>query len=168
MAALRNNHICAARCSLLSRLACLSLSGLSLAHNLTAGDVAIVVRADTPVANLSFAEARKLFMGDRQFWSSNLRVTMLMRAPASHERDVVLSVIYGMSEAQFRQYWISKIFRLEASSGPKIVFSEGTAVELVNNIPGAVAFMDSASVPKNLKVITIDGLAPGEKGYRLH
>lgn len=168
MSALTTIPVRAARWHALVKLACVFLAGLSLGPHVTAGDVAIVVRADTPVDNLSFAEARKLFMGDRQFWPSNLRVTMLMRAPASRDRDVVLSVIYGMSEAQFRQYWISKIFRLEASSGPKIVYSMETAVELVNAIPGAVAFMDAALVPKNLKVLTLDGLAPGEKGYRLH
>jgi hypothetical protein len=153
---------------LLAQLACVALAWLNLAPGLKAGDVAIVVRPDTPVNNLGFAEARKLFMGDRQFWSSSLRVTLLMRAPVSRDRDVVLNSIYGMNEAQFRQYWISKIFRLEASSGPKIVFSIETAIGLVNAIPGAVAFMDASFVPKNLKILTIDGLAPGDKGYRLH
>jgi hypothetical protein len=151
------------------KLAGASLLGLAVAQGIQAAlaDVAVVVREDTPVDNLSFADARKLFMGDRQFWSSNLRVTLLIRAPTARERDVVLKMIYGMSEAQFRQYWISKIFRLEASTGPKIVYSTGMATELLTAIPGAVAFIDSTSVPKGLKIIKIDGLLPGEKGYRL-
>ncbi len=107
-------------------------------------------------------------MGDRQYWSSNLRVTLLIRAPAARERDVVLKTIYGMTEAQFRQYWISKIFRLEASIGPKIIYSSDMATELVTAVPGAVAFMDSSVVPKSLKILKIDSRLPGEKGYRLH
>src|SRR5437868_8774105 len=116
----------------------IALIGSVVAHGLDAahGDVAVVVRPDTPIDNLSFAEARKVFMGDRQYWSSNLRVTLLIRAPAARERDVVLKIIYRMSEAQFRQYWISKIFRLEASSGPKIVYSTEMATELVSVITG--------------------------------
>jgi ABC-type phosphate transport system substrate-binding protein len=146
-----------------------ALVGLALPHSLAAaaGDVAVVVRQDTPVDDLSFTEVRKLFMGDRQYWSSNLRVTLLIRAPAARERDVVLKIIYRMSEAQFRRYWISKIFRLEASTGPKIVYSTDMAVELVSAIPGAVAFMDSTVVPKDLKVLSIDGLLPGKQGYAL-
>ena len=140
--------------------------GLDLAG--ATADVAVVVRSDIPVDDLSFAEVRKLFMGDRQYWSSNLRVTLLIRAPAARERDVVLKTIYGMSEPQFRQYWISKIFRLEASNGPKIVYSTEMATELVAAIPGAVTFMDSAIVPKSLKIVKIDGRLPGERGYRLH
>lgn len=131
------------------------------------GDVAVVVRADVPAENLSLADIRKLFMGDRQFWNSNQRVTLLVRAPVAAEREVVLKVIYQMSEAQFRQYWISKVFRAEAASGPKIVHSNQMALDLVGAIPGSITFADSSSVPKNLKVVKINGLLPGEKGYPL-
>jgi ABC-type phosphate transport system substrate-binding protein len=133
-----------------------------------AGDIAIVVSPDVPVSNLTFTELRHLFLGDRQFWSSNLRVTLLVRAPGARERDVVLKTIYQMSEAQFRQYWIAKVFRAEAASGPRIVYSNEMAVELVSGMPGAVAFVDAEQVPKGLKVLKINGLLPGAKDYPLH
>src|ERR1700680_1788084 len=130
-------------------------------------DVAIVVRPDVPVENLTFAELRRLMLGDRQFWTSNLRVTLLVRAPGAHERDVVLKTIYQMSEAQFRQYWIAKVFRAEAASGPRIVYSNEMATELASAMPGAVAFIEAPQVPKGLKVLKINGLLPGDKGYPL-
>lgn len=133
----------------------------------TGGDIAVVVRPDTPVDNLSLSEARKLLLGDRQFWTGNMRVTLLIRAPTSHERDVVLRTIYRMTEAQYRQYWISKVFRAEVSAGPKIVFSNMMADELVLTIPGSVAFVDASQVPKGLKVIRIDGALPGDPAYPL-
>ena len=132
------------------------------------GDLAIVVRPDVPVDNLSFADLRRLMRGERQFWSSNLRVTLLVRAPGARERDIVLKTIYEMSEAQFRQYWIAKVFRAEAASGPRIVYSNEMAAELATAIPGAVAIVDASQVPKGLKVLKIDGHLPGEKGYPLH
>jgi hypothetical protein len=79
----------------------------------------------------------------------------------------VLKTIYEMSEAQFRQYWIAKVFRAEAASGPRIVYSNEMAAELTGAIPGAVAFVASGQVPKGLKVLKIDGHLPGEKGYPL-
>ena len=130
--------------------------------------VAIVVRPDVPVDNLSFAELRRLMLGDRQFWSSNLKVTLLVRAPGAREREVVLKTIYQMSEAQFRQYWIAKVFRDEASSAPRIVYSNEMATELVMQMPGAVAIVDAAQIPKGLKVLKINGLLPGQPGYPLH
>jgi ABC-type phosphate transport system substrate-binding protein len=130
-------------------------------------DIAIVVRPDVPVDNLTFAELRKVLLGDRQFWTSNLRVTLLVRAPGARERDVVLKTIYQMSEAQFRQYWIAKVFRAEAASGPRIVYSNEMAAELASAVPGAVAFVESGQVPKGLKVLRINGKLPGEKDYPL-
>jgi len=73
-----------------------------------------------------------------------------------------------MSEAQFRQYWIAKVFRAEAASGPRIVYSNEMAAELALAIPGAVAFVEASQAPKGLKVLKINGLLPGEKGYPLH
>ena len=133
-----------------------------------ADDVAIVVRPDVPVDNLPFAELRRVMLGERQFWSSNLKVTLLVRAPGARERDVVLKAVYQMSEAQFRQYWIAKVFRAEAASGPRIVYSNEMATELSASIPGAMAFVDSSQVPKSLKILKVNGLLPGQPGYPLH
>ncbi len=73
------------------------------------GDIAVVVRPDLPIDDLTLAQTRKLLLGEQQFWNSNLRVTLLLRAPAAREREVVLKVIYRMNEAEFRQYWISRV-----------------------------------------------------------
>jgi hypothetical protein len=148
-------------------LALIAATALARSFAADPGDVAIVVRPDVPVDNLPFAELRRLMRGDRQFWTSNLRVTLLVRAPGAHERDIVLRTIYQMSEAQFRQYWIAKVFRAEVVSGPRIVYSNEMAAELATAIPGAVAFVDAGQIPKGLKVLRIDGYLPGEKGYPL-
>ena len=132
-----------------------------------ANPVAIVVSSDVPVDDLSFPEIRKLFLGERQFWNPKMRVVLLMRAPVAPERDVVLRTIYQMTEAQFRQYWISKVFRAEMTSGPKIVYSTEMASELVAAISGAVAFLEVGQIPKGMKVLKIDGKLPGDKGYVL-
>ena len=148
-------------------LATLGLAGASAAIAVGDTDIAIVVRPDVPVDNLSFDDLRRLLLGNRQFWSSNLRVTLLVRAPGARERDVVLKTIYQMSEAQFRQYWIAKVFRAEATSSPRIVYSNEMAAELAVAIPGAVAFVEASQVTQRLKVLKIGGLLPGEKGYPL-
>ncbi len=132
-----------------------------------AGDIAVVVRPDTPADDLTLREIRDLMLGEKQFWNSSLRVTLLIRAPTARERDVVLKVIYHMTEAQFRQYWISKVFRAETTAGPKIVYSNHMATELVTALPGSVSFVDTDEVPKGLKVLKIDGKLPGDAGYPL-
>ena len=152
---------------MLRRSLLLAAAYLALPLFAAATDIAIVVRPDVPVENLSFSELRKLLLGDRQFWASNFRVTLLIRAPGTRERDVVLKTIYQMSEAQFRQYWIAKVFRAEAAAGPRIVYSNEMAAELAAAIPGAVAFVDASQIPKDLKILKIDGRLPGDRGYPL-
>jgi ABC-type phosphate transport system substrate-binding protein len=132
------------------------------------GDIAVVVNSGVPVNTLTFAEVRKLFFGDRQYWTPDLRVTLVVRAPVAREREIALRTIYQMTEAQFRQYWISKVFRAEATSGPRIVYSSEEATGLVGALPGAISFIDVTQVPKGFKVLRVDGHLPGEPGYRLH
>jgi ABC-type phosphate transport system substrate-binding protein len=131
-------------------------------------DIAIVVRPDVPIDSLTFPELRRLMLGEKQYWTSSLRVTLLVRAPGAREREVLLRDIYQMSEAQFRQYWIAKVFRAEAPSGPRIVYSNDMAAELASSIPGAIAFVDASQIPKGLKILKVNGLLPDQKGYPLH
>ncbi len=151
----------------------LSLGLLCLSFVYTVGaqrrdvDVAVVVHPDTPVSNLNLTEVRKVFLGDRQYWSSNTPVVLLIRAPVARERNVVLNIIYQMSESQFKQYWIAKIFRAEAATAPKVVYSNDMANQLVTAIPGAIAFIDSKDVRPGAKILRVDGHLPGEPGYPL-
>jgi ABC-type phosphate transport system substrate-binding protein len=132
-----------------------------------ASDMAVVVNPSTPVSDLSMAEVRKVFRGDRQYWTKDVPVVLLIRAPRSRERDVILKTLYEMTEAQFKQYWIAKIFRAEATAAPKIVYSNDMAKELVSVIPGAIAFIPENDVAEGLKIVKIDGRLPGERGYPL-
>ena len=146
---------------------CLILSNCVLAQSTHGMDVAVVVHPDTPVSNVNLTEVRRIFLGDRQYWNTNVPVVLLVRAPVARERNVVLKVIYQMSESQFKQYWIAKIFRAETASAPKLVYSNDMANELVTAIPGAITFIDARAVRPGAKVIRVDGHLPGESGYPL-
>jgi hypothetical protein len=132
------------------------------------GDVAVAVHPDVPIDNLTLSELRRIVLGDREFWPGSVRVVLLVRAPVAHERDVVLKTVCQMTEAQFRQYWIGKVFRADAAVGPKIVYSTQASIELVNRLSGAITFVDAAAAGRNLKIVRIDGRLPGEAGYVLH
>jgi ABC-type phosphate transport system substrate-binding protein len=148
---------------------CLSFSvDAALGQANKAGDLAIVVHPTTPVSELTFAELRQVFLGERQYWTPAMPVVLLMRAPVALERDAVLKVIYEMTEAEFKQYWIAKIFRADSTSPPKIVYSNDMAKQLVSSIPGAIAFISSSDVGPGVKVLRINGRLPEEPGYRLH
>ena len=129
--------------------------------------LAIVPNSRTTASDLSFLELRKIFLGEKQFWDDNSRIVLLVRAPVARERDVVLTKIYRMGEAEFQQYWIAKVFRAEVSSKPKIVYSTDMTRELVIALPGAIAFLPADEVGSGMKVLRINGKLPGEAGYPL-
>src|SRR5437588_3572799 len=93
-------------------------------------DIAVVVNPAAPVNELTLSEARKIFRGDRQYWTKDLPIVLLVRNPPSREREVILRTLYSMTESEFKQYWIAKIFRAEATTGPKIVYSNSMAADL--------------------------------------
>ena len=130
-------------------------------------DVSVIVHPGVTEDNLSIAELRQMLTGDREFWKSGSRVTIFIRAPVARERDVIVRDLCQMTEAQFRSHWIGKVFRAEAPSMPKIVYSNDAALEQVGRTPGAIAFVQGPVSAKSVKVIRIDGRAPGQSGYKL-
>jgi hypothetical protein len=133
----------------------------------SASDIAVAVHPGVPIDTLSMAELRRIVLGEREFWPSNIRIVLMLRAPVARERDVAVKTIGQMSEAQFRQHWIGKVFRAETPTGPKIVYSGEMAVDAVARTPGAMTFVDASAPMKGLKVLKIDGRLPGQTGYAL-
>jgi ABC-type phosphate transport system substrate-binding protein len=130
-------------------------------------DIAVVVHPDVPIDNLTVAELRRILLGDREFWASGMRVSLFLRAPVARERDVAIKDVCQMTEAQFRQHWIAKVFRADTPSTPRIVYSGQMAIEQVSRTPGAITFVENSAVVKGVKVLKIDGRSPGQSGYRV-
>ena len=132
-----------------------------------ATDIAVVVHPGVAIDNVTLADLRRILTGDREFWPGGERVTIFIRAPIARERDAVLKDVCQMTEAQFRQHWIGKVFRAETPSGPKIVYSNDATIEQVGRTPGGIGLVQAPVTAKNVKVIRLDGRAPGQSGYRL-
>ncbi len=151
-----------------SRLAqvtvCMALA-LGAGGDARADALAVVVHPSVEVDDLSFNEFRKIMLADRQFWSTGQRITLIVRAPVSTERTQLLDKVYKMTEPQYRQYWVAKVFRGEATDGPRVVLSNEEAVDLVSLLDGAITVVDSADVPAGLKLLRIDGSLPGDPDY---
>src|SRR5262245_31904385 len=85
----------------------------------TQPDIAVIVHPGVTVDNLTISDLRRILTGDREFWSGGERVTILIRAPIARERDAAVRDVCQMTEAQFRQHWIAKVFRAETRTGPR-------------------------------------------------
>lgn len=131
-------------------------------------DMAVVVNKQNPVTSITSAELRKILMGETKFWAkTNNVVTVVMRAPGAPERDLALKVMFRMSEADYRKYWIGRVNSGDATSAPAEVFANGALQGLVSEIPGAIGLVKTSDVRSAVKVLKIDGHLPGESGYNL-
>lgn len=131
--------------------------------------IAVIVHEQVPVEDLSLSELRSIFRGERQFWSRELTITLLMPPHDSPERKVLLRKIYEQrSEVQYQRHWINKMFSDGGQPiAPKITGSPEMSASLAREIPGAIALVPADKVPEGVKVLRIDGKRPGEKGYPL-
>lgn len=143
-----------------------SLAGLAGLSSVVAQTsvVAVVVSEKNSVTNLSIPELRKLFAGEKHFWTGGLSVKLFVRAPEAHERAVLLKLL-GMSESEYKHYWTAQVFRGEAQAEPVALFSNGMQKEALAVYPGALALVSFQDVKPGMKVVRVDGHLPGDAGY---
>lgn len=129
------------------------------------GDIAVVVNSANPATQISVPELRDFLLGDRRFWAGNVQVRLVLRERGARERDLVLASILDMDNRAFAKHWRAKVFRGEAAEEPLTVTSKEVVIQYLSSTPGAMAFMAVQDVPRQLKVLRVDGKLPGEQGY---
>ncbi len=155
-------------CLALACLVVFSLIAVRMAATPAEADVAIIVNPNNPVNNLTLAELRQIYHGERQYWKASSPVVLLMRSSGAREREVILRVVFQMTEERYTQYWVAKVMRAEASDPPASLFSFGMMQEGVKGNPGAIGYINMNDIRPGVKVVRISGLLPGEPGYLLH
>ena len=131
-------------------------------------ELAIIVNKSNPNDNLSFPELREYFLAERGSWPSGAgKVRVVMRAPGDPEREAVLRLVYDMDEKAFISYFLGKKFRGDVVEEPRLRASTPDMIKTVANLPGAIGYVRSDEVDASVKVLRVDGLAPGDAGYRI-
>jgi len=149
---------------LLTALASLALIPRAAAQG---EDVAAVVNQSNPTSNVTRVDLRKIFAGEKRTWERGIRIKLIVRLPGCRERLVLLKLL-GMSESEYKQHWISQVFRGNAQAEPPTLPSNGMQKEAVAAFPGGIALMNSLDVKPGMKVVRVNGHLPGELSYPLH
>jgi hypothetical protein len=144
-----------------------SLSSAVAQTNTVAVVVAVVVNDKNPVTNLTTAQLRKLFAGEKHAWAGGLPVKLFVRAPGAYERVVLLKLL-DMSESEYKRYWAAQVFRGDARAEPIALFSNGMQKEALIAFPGGIALVNFQDVKGGMKVVKVDGCLPGEVAYPLN
>ena len=129
--------------------------------------LAIVVNKSNPMSEISLADLRRVFRGQRSRWTNGRRVTLVMRDPGAPERDAILRSLYGLVEEEYRRTFLQAVFTGEASDAPKTLASSNGVVRFVYNVPGAIGYVRARDADASVKTLRVDGRLPGDPGYRL-
>lgn len=145
----------------------LTLAGAMIDAQQPPQDVAVIVNPQNPADSITSTDLRKVFSGEKRSWNSNIPVFLIVRAPQAKERDVLLAHVLKMSESEYKQYWVKKVYSGEVPREPLSLFSNGMQLEAVRSEKGGIALVNLADVRQGVKVLKIDGRLPGTAGYPL-
>jgi len=137
----------------------------NVSHAQSAEPLAIVVNKANPMNEVSLADLRKIYRGQRGRWSNGRRVTIVMRDPGAPERDALLRSLYGVDEENYRRGFLQAIFSGEASDAPKMLATPNGVLRFVFNVPGAIGYVRASEVDDSVKMLRVDGRLPGDAGY---
>lgn len=131
-------------------------------------ELAIIVNKSNPTDSISYSELREYFLAERSHWvNGGGKVRIVMRAPGQPEREAVLHLIYNMNEKGFTSYFLGKKFTGEVLEEPRQQNSTPDVIKFISYIPGAIGYVRADEVDASVKVLRVDGLAPGEPGYKI-
>lgn len=130
-------------------------------------DVAVVVNESNRVSTITLTDLRKVFAGERHWWAVGVPIKLVVRAQGTHEQMVLLKLL-GLSESEYKQYWIALVFRGEVDSEPMILPSVGMQMEALTVFAGGITMVSMRDVKPGMKVLRVNGRVPGEEGYPLH
>ena len=130
-------------------------------------ELAVIVHPKNPVAKLTMAELRAYLKVEKEFWPDRKHCDVYLPQSATDEYDVLLQKIYRMSHKKLQKYWARRLFSGEISAKPSYVPSAKAAGAEVMKSEGAISIVAVKDIPKDVKVLLIDGKKPGEDGYPL-
>lgn len=130
--------------------------------------IAIVVNVNNTVDNVSRAELRKIFLGQRSHWASGRRITLVMMEPGQPERAAVLREVCHMTETDYVNHILHGLFTGEVFVSPKTLASPTGVRKFIFNVPGAIGYLRVSDIDQSVKVLRIDGKLPEEKEYPFH
>jgi hypothetical protein len=144
----------------------LAASPLSYAADDSA-DLAVVVNKAMVPESVDVGELRQMILGERLKWKSGENVVAVQTPPSSPERELVMKTVYRMADPALRRYYMLAAFNGKELTMPRDVTSAAALKKFVATTPGAIGCILASEVDVSVKVLKVDGAAPGEPGYKL-
>jgi hypothetical protein len=131
-------------------------------------DLAVVVNKATGPEGVELGELRQMILGERLKWRNDGQVVIAVQTPPdSPERALEMKAVYRMNDSALRRYYMLAAFNGKEIAQPRDVASAAALKKFVATTPGAIGCILSSEVDASVKVLKVDGAAPGEPAYKL-
>jgi hypothetical protein len=127
-------------------------------------NLAVVVPANSKLADLPLADLVKLCKGTTKAWPDGKTFVLVLRNPESPEMHGVVSKLFGGGTVDAKAA-IAKLN--ETRQVVRIVDSDDELLRTVDSTPGAIGIVDVYAINSSVKVLRIDGKLPFDVGYAL-
>lgn len=134
------------------------------------GSLVVVVNKANSTESLSMAQLRKLMLGDVRNWPDHKPVTLVARDFSSKTFECALAAVVRQSVPDYRRYVMNAEFRGDEPIAIQTADSAASAARIVASYQGAIAIVESSAlngIANAVKVVKVNGKAPGETGYPL-
>ncbi len=126
--------------------------------------IAVIVHKSNPVRDLTLADLQRLYLGRQTTFANGLAVVLGEYRPARH---AFYRATLNMNETAVSRHWISVVFSERNATPPREFRTAEEVRRFVTTTPGAICFLDLASVSDDLKVVTVEGRRPQDPEYPL-
>ena len=132
-----------------------------------ASDLAVIVNKKTVVLALTSHDLRSILLGEKDHWPNGQKLVAASLPPDVPETKLLLKQICGMSEADFKRYFMQLAFQGKSATPPRFLTSSAAVKALVSGTPGALGIIRARDVDASVNVISLDGETPGQPSYKL-
>jgi hypothetical protein len=133
----------------------------------TVDDVAVIVNRSSPIDTLTMIQLRKIVLAQEGKWPSGNKIVVWMTSPGQPERAATLKIVCGMSETDFTLHFTHASFNGDSGNPPNSGGSGTSVRQLIAGAANGVGFIWASQVDNSVKVVAIDGIRPGQRGYKL-
>jgi hypothetical protein len=130
-------------------------------------ELAVIVNKTTATEGISSGDLRLMILGEKSKWPDGKRVTAVQTTPESPERALLMKAVCKMTDAVLKRYYMHAAFTGTEIAPPKEVASSEALKQLVARTPGAIGCILASDVDETVKVLKVDGAAPGDPAYKL-
>ena len=140
------------------------MAGLAHAQGKNA-DLAIIINPACSLNDISSGDLAKIFKAQRAKNSDGNKIILTSQETGSPEREAALATIYHMNDPQYEKYFLAATFAGTIQSAPKVIPNGMAVCQFVATEPGAIGYLRATEADRTVKVLKVDGKAPGDPGY---